>query len=219
MPVVQYVFGPVVCYLVGAAPFALLAGRLKGVDIRRQGSGNVGATNAGRVLGRQWFFIVFALDFLKGLASVALLFGLLNVWLDTGGAVEAQFGLRNLSVVYGLAAILGHMFPIYLGFRGGKGIAVSAGVFVWLAPYAFLAALGTFLIVYAASRYVSLGSICSAVVFCGSYFAFALLLRGEDPLAPGTLLLSATCVLLALLVVFKHRANIARLVAGREMKV
>jgi glycerol-3-phosphate acyltransferase PlsY len=217
MPLIHYIAGPVVCYLLGAVPFGLLAGRMKGVDIRGEGSGNIGATNAARVLGRPWFFVVFALDFLKGLASVALVCLLLNHWNE--GVIEAQFGWRNLEALYGLAAIAGHMFPVYLGFRGGKGIAVSAGVFAFLTPFAFFAAFAVFLLVYLASRYVSLGSICAAVAFSGAYFSFALLLHGVNPFAPNVVLLSAACVLLTLLVIFKHRANMARLLGGKELKV
>jgi len=213
---ISYIAGPVICYLLGAVPFGFLAGRVKGVDIRRQGSGNIGATNAARVLGRPWFFVVFALDFLKGLASVALVCFLLNHWNE--GVIEAQFGWRNLEVIYGLAAIVGHMFPLYLGFKGGKGIAVSSGVFVYLTPCAFLVALAAFLVAYLVSRYVSLGSICAAVAFSASYFLFAFL-YGNDPFAPNVALLSAACVLFTLLVIFKHRTNIARLLSGRELKV
>ncbi len=213
---ISYIAGPVICYLLGAVPFGFLAGRAKGVDIRRQGSGNIGATNAARVLGRPWFFVVFALDFLKGLASVALVCFLLNHW--NKGVIEAQFGWENLQMLYGLAAIVGHMFPLYLGFKGGKGIAVSSGVFVYLTPCAFLVALAAFLIAYLVSRYVSLGSICAAVAFSASYFLFAFL-YGNDPFAPNVALLSAVCVLFTLLVIFKHRTNIARLLSGRELKV
>ncbi|RKY23722.1 MAG: acyl-phosphate glycerol 3-phosphate acyltransferase [Planctomycetota bacterium] len=215
MPLIHYIAGPVVCYLLGAAPFGLLAGKMKGVDIRREGSGNIGATNAARVLGRPWFFVVFALDFLKGIASVALIF-----WLFAGAhGKEIEIGECNLQVIYGLAAIAGHMFPVYLGFRGGKGIAVSAGVFAILTPFAFFAAFAVFLLVYLASRYVSLGSICAAVAFSASYFLFAFLLYRGGPFAPNVVLLSAACVLLTLLVIFKHRSNIARLLGGKELKV
>lgn len=213
---ISYIAGPVICYLLGAVPFGFLAGRVKGVDIRRQGSGNIGATNAARVLGRHWFFIIYALDFLKGLASVWLLFSLFNA--GRHGSIDAGFGMSNLQVVYGLAAIVGHMFPLYLGFKGGKGIAVSSGVFVCLTPCAFLVALAAFLIAYLVSRYVSLGSICAAVAFSASYFLFAFL-YGNDPFAPNVALLSAACVLFTLLVIFKHRTNIARLLSGRELKV
>ena len=213
---ISYIAGPVICYLLGAVPFGFLAGRAKGVDIRRQGSGNIGATNAARVLGRPWFFVVFTLDFLKGFASVALVCFVLNYGDKVG--IEAEFGWKNLQMLYGLAAIVGHMFPLYLGFKGGKGIAVSSGVFVYLTSCAFLVALAAFLVAYLVSRYVSLGSICAAVAFSASYFLFAFLC-GNDPFAPNVALLSAACVLFTLLVIFKHRTNIARLLSGRELKV
>ena len=206
----SYILGPVLCYLLGAVPFGFLAAKARGIDIREQGSGNIGATNVGRVLGRSWFFAIFALDFLKGLACVSAIFLLLN----PGKTDEV-----NLQVIYGFAGILGHMFPVYLGFKGGKGIATSSGVFAYLTPFPILAGLVVWVILYAALRYVSLASICAVVVFTASYFLFPFFLYKYDEFSPKVLLLSASCVLIPLLVIFRHRQNIARLMSGRELRV
>jgi glycerol-3-phosphate acyltransferase PlsY len=203
--VFPYILGPIICYLLGAVPFGFLIAKAKGVDIRKQGSGNIGATNVGRVLGRQWFFIVFALDFLKGLASVALVFPLLN----------PADALVNLQVVYGMAAFIGHTFPVYLGFKGGKGIATGSGVFAYLTPFPFLAGLVVWVALYASLRYVSLASICGVIVFTASYF---LLPHDFDEFAPNVLLLTLACALVALIIIFKHRQNISRLLSGKEVR-
>lgn len=211
----SYILGPILCYLLGAAPFGFLIGKAKGVDIRGQGSGNIGATNVGRVLGRAWFFAVFALDFLKGLACVLVVFELMN----PGGHEQIALGWRNLQVIYGLAGILGHMFPVYLGFKGGKGIATSSGVFAYLTPLPFLAALVVWVAVYATLRYVSLGSICGMVVFTASYFLFPPFPYSYDKYSPKALLLTVACAFITMLVLFRHRQNISRLLAGRELRV
>jgi len=210
----SYILGPIICYLLGAVPFGYLIAKARGVDIRTQGSGNIGATNVGRVLGRQWFFIVFALDFLKGLACVSIIFYLVN----PGDREQISLGWRNLQVIYGFAGLLGHMFPVYLGFKGGKGIATGSGVFAYLTPFPFLAGLVVWLAVYLASRYVSLASICAALIFAASYFLFPLFLYNYDELAPNVLILTAACALVTLLVIFMHRQNIARLLSGKEVR-
>ena len=141
-------------YLLGSIPFAFLAVKWRrGVDIRTLGSGNVGATNAGRILGKPAAVAIYALDAGKGAASV-----LLARWLSA----EAD---PLLEVGAGLLAIIGHVFPIWLGFRGGKGVATTTGVFAALMPIAFLIAGGAWIVVAAVTRYVSLASIALALAF------------------------------------------------------
>ena len=194
---------PVLSYLVGAIPIGFLLVRgLKGVDLRKIGSGNLGATNAARALGARWFFPIFALDFLKGFGPS---FGL--GWLAT-----AHFsGPDESGLLYGIAAIAGHVWPVYLRFKGGKGVATATGAVAGIAPAATGIAFLAFLAVFAAFRYVSLGSITAAVVLPAAYFLFR---RGQG--ADVTLL---ALVAIAALVVVKHRSNIRRLLAGTEPRV
>src|SRR5215510_2681621 len=135
-------------YLLGAVPFALLIGLAKGVDIRKSGSGNVGATNLSRALGRSWGISAFALDFLKGLLPV------LAVGWAGGGRPWAGLAEPHVRMAAGAIAILGHVFPVYLRFRGGKGVATSFGALTGLAFWAALAAGAVWLLVYVATRTV-----------------------------------------------------------------
>jgi len=182
-------------YLIGAIPFGYLIARGRGVDIFAHGSGNIGATNVGRVLGRRFGLLVFGLDFAKGAAAVGL-----ALVLGQGGWAE---------VGAGLAALLGHMFPVYLGFRGGKGVATGAGVVAVLLPLPTLAALAAWVVTAVAFRYVSLASIVAALVLCVAYLA---LTWPPELSEPRTLF----CLLAATLVVVRHRSNLMRLLQGRE---
>jgi len=192
-------------YFVGAVPFGFLVVKfVKGVDIRDHGSGNIGATNVGRVLGKAGFIGVFLLDFLKGFGPVALAEWAARHHGYAGAASPAWV------ILCGMATILGHVFPVYLRFKGGKAVATSAGVFTWFAPWATLAALGTWVVLFAAFRYVSLASICAAVALMAAVF-----LTTNDPLGQGKCL-SGLVVLIGLLVIARHRENIRRLLAGEE---
>src|SRR5208283_6016922 len=144
-----------ISYLVGAIPFGYLISRTKGVDILHQGSGNIGATNVGRVLGRRFGILVFLLDFAKGAVPVAVALGLRD---RAGAETTALLGPSGLGVCAGLAAFLGHLFPVYLRFRGGKGVATSAGVVAVLLPWPALGAVLTWVAVVCSTRYVSLAS-------------------------------------------------------------
>ena len=149
-----------VSYLAGAIPFGLLIARqLKGIDIRSVGSGNIGATNVGRLLGFRFFLLVFALDLLKGLIPTL---GLPLALRSLGVPVSA-----DLPVLIGLAAILGHNFPVYLGFKGGKGVATSLGVLLALDPVACGVAAVGFFAVFLLCRYVSLSSIAGSLRLWG----------------------------------------------------
>jgi len=200
-------------YLLGSIPFGLLVALSKGLDPRTAGSGNIGATNVGRLLGPKYFAIVFILDLVKSLlpvlAATLLLKNLPLAWPN-----------YLLCLLVAFAAILGHMFPLFLHFQGGKGVATSAGAILGLFPYFTLPALLTLLIwltVFLIWRYVSLASILAALAFPLCYLAFALPL-GWSPLGQQLPLL-AFSIVVAALVVLRHRGNIARLRAGTEHRI
>jgi acyl-phosphate glycerol 3-phosphate acyltransferase len=204
---------PLVClgaYLIGAIPFGYLIARARGVDIFAAGSGNIGATNVGRVLGRRFGILVFLLDFSKGALPTAV-----ARWL-TGVAdpTDAPLPVAALEVAAGLCAFLGHLFPVYLRFRGGKGIATGAGVVAVLLPLAALGAAGVWLVVVAAARYVSLASLAAAVALCLLHLAAT-----PAPFAEQSRILTAFCFLAAVLVFARHRKNITRLIRGTENRL
>jgi acyl phosphate:glycerol-3-phosphate acyltransferase len=198
-------------YLVGGVPFGYLVARWRGVDILRQGSGNIGATNVGRILGRRFGILVFCLDFAKGALPV-----LAALWL----APHVELGLsaaraqQVLGVVAGLAAFLGHLFPVYLRFRGGKGVATGAGVVAVLMPLPTLGALVTWIVVVCALQYVSLASLTAAVALCGLRLALT-----PAPWAKENAIVTVFCLVAAALVFLRHRANLVRLCQGNENRL
>ena len=193
----------VAAYLVGSIPFGLLIARYwHGIDVRKHGSGNIGATNVGRVLGRKWGIACLVLDFLKGLVPTLLLPRLVPLPSDWQSAA---------AVLCGAAAIAGHVFPVWLAFRGGKGVATGAGVAAVLSWPAALAAAGAFAIVFATKRIVSLASIVAATV----YAAVAVVLTGE-PLARENWPITAFAIAIPALIIARHRDNIRRLIRGEE---
>jgi acyl-phosphate glycerol 3-phosphate acyltransferase len=198
-------------YLVGAIPFGYLVARWRGVDITRHGSGNIGATNVGRVLGKRLGIVVFVLDFAKGALPTAGAWQLVRGW---PAATRGELGPDFLPVAAGLAAFLGHMFPVYLRFKGGKGVATGAGVVVVLLPLEALAALLAWVATLCAFRYVSLASVTAAVVLCVSR-----LLLAAAPFTAPNLVLTGFCLVAAVLVVVRHHANIARLIRGTENRL
>ncbi len=208
----------VVAYLVGAIPFAQIIARAHGKDLRTIGSGNIGATNLSRACGRRWGYACFALDVLKGLvptAAARIVAGrLLEDVATTGPAFLA------LWLAVGVAAVLGHVFPVYLKFKGGKGVSTSFGVGLGLWPYftvAALVALLVWLVCAAIWRYVSLASICAAVSFPMT-LAVAIAIGKSWNLANLWPLLIAA-IAIPLLVIVLHRKNIKRLRAGTESKI
>lgn len=192
---------PVGGYLAGSIPFGFLIVKLRGSgDIRASGSGNIGATNVTRVAGAAAGVVTLLLDAGKGL---------LAVWM----AERITSGDINWIALTGLAAIVGHMFPVWLGFRGGKGVATAVGVFVPICWQAVLAALLIWVLTVAVWRYVSLGSMVGAAAM--PILIYALYAPGHAP--PEAVSLAA--VLAAVLIILKHRANLRRLLAGTENRV
>jgi glycerol-3-phosphate acyltransferase PlsY len=208
----------VVAYLIGAIPFAQIIARAHGKDLRTIGSGNIGATNLARACGRRWGYACFALDVLKGLVPTAAARVAAGSLLEDVATVGPSFLALWLAV--GVAAILGHVFPIYLKFKGGKGVSTSFGVGLGLWPYftvGALVALLVWLLCAAIWRYVSLASICASVTFPVT-LAAAIAIRKDWLLANlWPLLIAATAI--PLLVILLHRKNIQRLLAGTESKI
>ena len=195
-------------YLLGALPSGLLIARLRGVDIRAVGSKNIGATNVFRCVGPVWGVLTFSGDALKGLVP-ALLFPLLggiiplpiHPWGRLAGAAVPP------GLLFGAAAILGHNFPVYLGFKGGKGVATSAGVLLAIAPAAVGIGLLGWLTLFLTTRYVSVASIGAAVLVpAAGWWRYA----GDGPVLPAAL------TLLGGLIIWRHQANLQRLRAGTE---
>ena len=194
----------VAAYLLGAFPTAYLVGKAHGIDIRKIGSGNVGATNVSRALGLPWAIFTLAVDVLKG-AIPAALFPLLAVrWFGWDGSRE------HLGLWCAAMAIAGHNWPVYLGFRGGKGVATSVGALLGLTWLPGVIALGCWIAVFAITRYVSLGSIVAAGAAAASAWA---LYGRRDWVLP------AVYSVLAALLIYRHRANIGRLLRGEEKRM
>ncbi|MCA9053937.1 MAG: glycerol-3-phosphate 1-O-acyltransferase PlsY, partial [Planctomycetaceae bacterium] len=184
-------------------PFGLLIGKwFRGIDLRDFGSGNIGATNAARVLGKGYGAAVLLLDALKGLLPTWLLADLV-----------AEQSLRaHVGVACGIAAIVGHMFPVWLGFRGGKGVATSLGVIAVIAPWGTLIAVAAFTLTFAAMRIVSASSIAAAV----SLAVGQMILLRPSPFSAENWSVGTFSLLAPLLVIVRHRDNIRRLLRGEE---
>ncbi|APW63144.1 glycerol-3-phosphate 1-O-acyltransferase PlsY [Paludisphaera borealis] len=194
-------------YALGSVPFGYIVYYLATrTDVRTVGSGNIGATNVGRLLGFRYFVLVFVLDLLKGLLPTAGLPWLAG-WLGLPTPAE-------LPVVAALAAIVGHNFPVYLGFRGGKGVATSLGALLALDPIACAAATIGFFAVFLVTRYVSLSSMTGGVAFVAAYFA-----RTAEPWSREHRAMSLLALAVVGLLILRHRKNIGRLIAGTETKV
>ncbi len=180
-------------YLIGSIPFGLLIGRLHGLDIRAHGSGNIGATNVTRVIGRDWGRLCFVLDFCKGLGPV----------------VAANFAFAHSTALVpclvAAATVVGHVWPLYLRFKGGKGVATSIGALIALALWQVLLAALAWYLVFRLTRYVSVASIAAAIVLPLSTTVI--------DSAPATIVLLTG---IAMLVLVRHRDNMIRLLEGRE---
>jgi glycerol-3-phosphate acyltransferase PlsY len=198
-------FAVALAYLIGSVPFGYLIVRLSGGgDVRETGSGGTGATNVTRRAGRWAGLLTLLLDALKG-TVVALL---------ARRFLAAEFGVDWWVVGAALAAVVGHVFPVWLGFRGGKGVATGLGVFLGLAPLAVLCALPVFVVVVWLTRYVSLGSVTAALLLPLCVWLTAGGRRAGESAAP----LLTAALLGGALIIYMHRANIGRLMRGTENK-
>jgi len=205
--ILSYIIGIVLSYLLGSIPFGYLIAITKGIDIRTEGSGNIGATNVSRVLGRKYGLIIFLLDMFKGFAAVffvPLLFSGINF------PTTAD---NPLVILCGFSAVIGHAFPVFLRFKGGKAVATSFGIFIWLAPIAIAISFGAWLVTILVSRYVSLGSMIGTLTLVG-----VVVLVVDSPFGDN-MYLTLLSAAVAILVIAKHTSNIKRIISGTEKKV
>ena len=200
-------------YLLGSFPTGYLIGKSKGIDIRTKGSGNIGATNVWRILGPGSGASTFIIDFLKGLIAVRL-----SIWLAWNSAPYVSDYETIFGLVGGLACILGHNFPVWLKFRGGKGVATTSGVLVALMPFGVLIALMVWVVAFGIWRYVSLASILAAISIpiTNAITTFGGALTQREPVSKQDWLFFAFSILIAFLVIWRHRTNIERLRKGTE---
>lgn len=200
----DYIIFGIIAYLLGSIPTAVWVGRAKyGIDVREHGSKNAGATNTFRVLGKKAGITVLSIDVLKGFTASFIPY-VLSV-----GEWQSE-KLITVQILASILAVVGHVFPILAGFRGGKGVATSLGVIIGLHPPAAGICIAVFLIVFILSNYVSLGAICAALTFPVSiYFIFGIT----------SVWLNGFAILLSALVIIAHRKNIKRLIDGNENKM
>jgi glycerol-3-phosphate acyltransferase PlsY len=199
-------------YLLGSVPFGLIIAKAHGKDLRSIGSGNIGATNLARALGRKWAIFCFCLDVLKGLVPMLTAGGLMSSVPDTGELA--------LALAVGCAAVAGHIFPVYVKFKGGKGVATSFGVALGLWPYYTICSAVSFVIWAAAVsiwRYVSLASIAASVAFPVVLILLITLL--VDWKLANLWPLLAAAIAIPVMVIVRHKENIKRLLAGTENKI
>lgn len=215
MPVFAYIIVAVAAYLLGSIPTGFLVTKAKGIDIQKAGSGNIGATNAMRVLGKPAGIFVMLADCAKGYVACKFLAPLIFNWLSSGFSNPAPGFLNEpielqlrLYVIAGIFAVLGHNYPCWLRFKGGKGIATTAGVYLALAPVALLIALAVFILTILVTRFVSVGSIVAAAVL-----PVAVWFTKEN------VLLEVVTIALCVLAIYKHKSNIKRLMAGTESRL
>jgi acyl phosphate:glycerol-3-phosphate acyltransferase len=220
VPVLAYIVVAVAAYLLGSIPTGFLVAKAKGIDIRSVGSGNIGATNAMRVLGKPAGIFVLLMDALKG--SMAVLLGAficvyfyphakveLDLRADPTGDPWHTYPIERFQILAGIFAVLGHNYTCWLKFKGGKGIATTAGVYLALAPAALGIALAVFILTILVTRYVSVGSIAAAVALPATVWI----------MSPDNLELGIVTTALGALAIYKHKSNIQRLMAGTESRL
>ena len=200
----KFFLAAIASYFTGSFPSAYIAGRLAGIDIRTAGSGNVGATNVARVLGKRFGYPVFVVDLAKGFAAVKL-----AEWF-VSGAHSSAFFVDLYGVVGGTFAVIGHSFPVWLGFKGGKGVATSMGALFALNWIPALVVGIVWIVIFLTTRYVSLASIIAATTLPITAAVMFFLGALSSPV------LLYFCLLLAVIVVVRHRSNISRLLSGTE---
>jgi glycerol-3-phosphate acyltransferase PlsY len=200
VPTWSYIIVAVAAYLLGSIPTGFLVGRAKGIDIRKSGSGNIGATNAMRVFGKPAGIFVLLVDCAKGFVAV---------WIS--GFILKNFNpqIENGRIIAGIFAVLGHNYTCWLKFKGGKGIATTAGVYLALAPWALLIAFVIFIIFIALTKYMSVGSIAAAIALPAAVWI----------LQPHNYFLGSVTIALGILAIYKHKSNIKRLLAGTENRL
>lgn len=193
-------------YLIGAIPIGYLVARINGMDIRKVGSGNIGATNVYRCVGKSWGIFTFLVDFIKGYLPVAFFPMLVQSWSTDISPTYLSLAESEQALLFGCMAVVGHNWPVFLRFQGGKGMATGAGALLGFAPLVMLIGLISWLIFFLATRYVSLSSILTAIVIVVA----AWLLQHEKLLVPAAL------TIMGVIVIWRHRSNIKRLLAGTE---
>ena len=197
----------VISYLAGSIPTAIIYGKLtRGIDIRQHGSGNAGATNVFRVLGWKAGVLVLLIDMAKGLIA--------TIWFYKIGTGSFIGNMELLKIMAGMSAIFGHIWTVFAGFKGGKGVGTGAGMIIGLVPGAVLAGVAVFLLVVALTRWVSLGSILASITVPVYLFLKRFLL-----MLPVSTTLLIFSLLIPVLIIFTHRSNIKRLLNGSENKI
>jgi glycerol-3-phosphate acyltransferase PlsY len=201
VPIVTFL----IAYLVGSIPTAVWVGRAWfGIDVREHGSKNAGATNTFRVLGKKPGVFVLLIDVLKGVLAVVLT---RMIWHET--ALEYGFNADRLQILAAIGAVVGHIFPVFVGFRGGKGVATSLGVMIGILPLSAVVCLAIFVTIFILSKYVSFSAICAAICF-----PFSVLF-----LEPQREEMFYFSIVLAVAVIWAHKKNIRRLLKGEENKM
>lgn len=191
-------------YLLGSIPFGYLAGKIGGIDIRKVGSGNIGATNVVRTLGKRYGYPVFLLDFLKG-------FGAVKISMSIATDARPEWGSPEIfGILAAVASVIGHSFPLWLKFRGGKGVATSAGALFGLMPLAALIAVVIWVLVFWFTRYVSVASLVTSVTLP----LIILIMTRLNQIHGNALFYSSLGI--AAVVIWRHRSNFSRLMRGSE---
>jgi acyl phosphate:glycerol-3-phosphate acyltransferase len=220
VPVLAYIVVAVAAYLLGSIPTGFLVAKAKGIDIRSVGSGNIGATNAMRVLGKPAGIFVLLMDAAKGFVACFLgvlicasIFSMTHNGIrdsnTTNSSDDTMPSLEQFAIIAGIFAVLGHNYTCWLKFKGGKGIATTAGVYLALAPGALGIALAVFILTIIVTRYVSVGSIAAAIALPTAVWI----------LQPQNLFLGIVTTALGALAIYKHKSNIQRLMAGTESRL
>lgn len=206
----------ILSYLIGSFPSAIfISKRFFGFDIREKGSGNMGSTNAFRILGWKWGLTVQILDILKGFLAVVIVAVYVGEGVSFGGYNTFFEDITIVKLIAGISAVCGHIWTVFAGFKGGKGINTAAGMLIGIAPIDVGIALAIFILALLFSGYVSLGSILGAVAFPSSLVVRYNCMGAE---IPGYHILIYFAIILALLLIFTHRQNIVRLIKGKENK-
>jgi len=210
VPILSYILTALGAYLLGSIPFGFLVAKAKGIDIRSVGSGNIGATNAMRVLGKPAGIFVMVMDVAKGFVAVWLLpIFIFSFFVPVDHHPSSETVRKGVEIIAGICAVLGHNYTCWLKFKGGKGIATTAGVYLALAPWALLVALVVFILALLASRIVSVASMSAAVALPVTVWI----------MTPHNYFLGIVTTALGVLAIYKHKSNIQRLIAGTENRL